>query len=92
MSLSNPTNMTESSANKLLNGDACHRISNGRKNGFVKNHCLFQEPRKYRRPRGKVRPIRQAVTVREEGRKGGRAVDARRLWLVLAHRRGVCVQ
>ncbi|XP_040016735.1 serine palmitoyltransferase 2b [Gasterosteus aculeatus] len=45
--------MTESSANKLLNGEACHRNSNGRKsrkNGFVKNHCLFQQPQKYRRP------------------------------------------
>ncbi|CAG00104.1 unnamed protein product [Tetraodon nigroviridis] len=51
--------MTESSANKLLNGDVCRRTSSGRKaskNGFVKNHCLFQEPQKYRRPRGKVRP------------------------------------
>ncbi|XP_008280215.1 serine palmitoyltransferase 2b [Stegastes partitus] len=48
--------MTESSANKLLNGDACHRTANGRKaskNGFVKNHCLFQQPHKYRRPREK---------------------------------------
>uniref|UniRef100_A0A665VZ30 Serine palmitoyltransferase 2-like n=1 Tax=Echeneis naucrates TaxID=173247 RepID=A0A665VZ30_ECHNA len=45
--------MTESSANKLLNGDACHRTSNGRKpskKGLVKNHCLFQQPHKYRRP------------------------------------------
>lgn len=53
------TKMTESSANKLLNGDVCPRTSRGRKaskNGFVKNHCLFQEPQKYRRPRGKVRP------------------------------------
>ncbi|KAF3849603.1 hypothetical protein F7725_019322 [Dissostichus mawsoni] len=48
--------MTESSANKLLNGDACHRTSNGKrssKNGFVKNHCVFQQPQKYRRPREK---------------------------------------
>ncbi|XP_060908499.1 serine palmitoyltransferase 2b [Labrus mixtus] len=46
--------MTESSANKLLNGDARHRTSNGKKsskNGFVKNHCVFQQ--KYRRPRDK---------------------------------------
>lgn len=46
--------MTESSANKLLNGDACHRTSNDKKsskNGFVKNHCLFQQPQKYRRSR-----------------------------------------
>ncbi|XP_042358952.1 serine palmitoyltransferase 2b [Plectropomus leopardus] len=45
--------MTESSANKLLNGDACHRTANGKKsgkNGFVKSHCLFQQPQKYRRP------------------------------------------
>ncbi|XP_031728684.1 serine palmitoyltransferase 2b [Anarrhichthys ocellatus] len=46
--------MTESSANKLLNGDSCHRTSNGKKsskNGFVKNHCLFQQPQKYHRHR-----------------------------------------
>uniref|UniRef100_A0A8C6U2P7 serine C-palmitoyltransferase n=1 Tax=Neogobius melanostomus TaxID=47308 RepID=A0A8C6U2P7_9GOBI len=45
--------MTEGSSNKLLNGDSsCHRTSNGKtKNGFVKNHCLFQQPpKKYRRP------------------------------------------
>lgn len=64
-SRSRPTKMTESSANKLLNGDACHRTSNGRKsskNGFVKNHCLFQQPQKYRRPRErKVRPNRQLL-------------------------------
>ncbi|XP_019746552.1 serine palmitoyltransferase 2b [Hippocampus comes] len=45
--------MTESSANKLLNGDACRRTSSGQKaskNGFVKNHCLFQQPQKYRCP------------------------------------------
>eukprot|EP00064_Thunnus_orientalis_P011242 superscaffoldBa00001605_g11272 len=49
--------MTESSANKLLNGDACHRTSSGKKsskNGIVKNHCLFQQPHKYRRPREKL--------------------------------------
>ncbi|XP_029903296.1 serine palmitoyltransferase 2b [Myripristis murdjan] len=48
--------MTESSANKLLNGDVCHRSSSGKKsgkNGFVKNHCLFQQPQKYRRLREK---------------------------------------
>ncbi|XP_049446092.1 serine palmitoyltransferase 2b [Epinephelus fuscoguttatus] len=48
--------MTESSANKLLNGDGCHRTANGKKpgkNGFVKNHCLFQQTHKYRRPRDK---------------------------------------
>ena len=52
-------NMTESSSNKLLNGDACQRSSKDKKsgkNGFVKNHCLFQQPQKYRRPREKVRP------------------------------------
>ncbi|XP_003971560.1 serine palmitoyltransferase 2b [Takifugu rubripes] len=52
--------MTESSANKLLNGDVCRRTSSGRKaskNGFVKNHCLFQEPQKYRRPRGKNQDV-----------------------------------
>ncbi|TNN37072.1 hypothetical protein EYF80_052768 [Liparis tanakae] len=56
--------MTESSANKLLNGDACHRTSNDKKsgkNGFVKNHCLFQQPQKYRRPRERVRPDRQRL-------------------------------
>lgn len=45
--------MTESSPNKLINGDACHRTSNGKhiaKNGFVKTHRLFQQPQKYRRP------------------------------------------
>ncbi|XP_068199199.1 serine palmitoyltransferase 2b [Antennarius striatus] len=44
--------MTESSSNKLLNGDGCHRTANGKKsskNGFVKNHCSFREPQKYRR-------------------------------------------
>ncbi|KAK5623437.1 Serine palmitoyltransferase 2 [Crenichthys baileyi] len=44
--------MTESSATKLLNGDACRRTLNGknaRKNGYVKNHCSFQQPQKYRR-------------------------------------------
>ncbi|CAL8393210.1 serine palmitoyltransferase 2b [Gadus morhua] len=49
-------NMTESSSNKLLNGDACQRSSKDKKsgkNGFVKNHCLFQQPQKYRRPREK---------------------------------------
>lgn len=59
-----PTNMTESSANKLLNGDVCHRSSSGKKsgkNGFVKNHCLFQQPQKYRRLREKVRPNRQLL-------------------------------
>ncbi|CDQ72138.1 unnamed protein product [Oncorhynchus mykiss] len=51
-----PPSMTESSANKLINGDVCHRTANGKKssgrNGFVKNHCLFQQPqqKKYRRP------------------------------------------
>ncbi|MED6263828.1 Serine palmitoyltransferase 2, partial [Characodon lateralis] len=44
--------MTESSATKLLNGDACRRTLNGKnasKNGYVKNHCPFQQPQKYRR-------------------------------------------
>ncbi|TKS75882.1 Serine palmitoyltransferase 2 [Collichthys lucidus] len=48
--------MTESSTNKLLNGDACHRTSSGRKsskNGFVKNHCSLQLPQNYSRPREK---------------------------------------
>ncbi|XP_072300893.1 serine palmitoyltransferase 2b [Eucyclogobius newberryi] len=48
--------MTEGSPNKLLNGDACHRASNGKpmtKNGFLKKtHCFCQQhaPKKYRRP------------------------------------------
>ncbi|XP_024146676.1 serine palmitoyltransferase 2b [Oryzias melastigma] len=45
--------MTESSASKLLNGEACQRAlraKNAGKNGFVKNHCVFEHPRKYRRP------------------------------------------
>ncbi|XP_043962056.1 serine palmitoyltransferase 2-like [Gambusia affinis] len=44
--------MTESSSTKLLNGDACRRTLNGKnasKNGYVKNHCLFQQSQKYRR-------------------------------------------
>ncbi|MEQ2309659.1 Serine palmitoyltransferase 2 [Ameca splendens] len=44
--------MTESSATKLLNGDACRRTLNGKnasKNGYVKNHCPFLQPQKYRR-------------------------------------------
>ncbi|XP_042156927.1 serine palmitoyltransferase 2-like [Oncorhynchus tshawytscha] len=50
-----PPSMTKSSANKLTNGDVFHRTSNGktssRRNGFVKNHCLFQQPQqKNRRP------------------------------------------
>lgn len=54
--------MTEGTASKLLNGDTCHRTANGKKsvrNGFVKNHCLFQQQQqlqKYRRPKEKVRP------------------------------------
>ncbi|KAM8847237.1 serine palmitoyltransferase 2b [Synchiropus picturatus] len=49
--------MTESSANKLINGggDGCHRTANGKKankNGFVKSHCLLEH--KYRRPREKI--------------------------------------
>ncbi|CAL8316309.1 unnamed protein product [Merluccius merluccius] len=49
-------NMTESSSSKLLNGDAGQRGAGDKrsgKNGFVKNHCLFQQPHKYRRPREK---------------------------------------
>ncbi|XP_004083402.1 serine palmitoyltransferase 2 [Oryzias latipes] len=45
--------MTESSGSKLLNGEACQRTLRGKnagKNGFVKNHCVFEHPRKYRRP------------------------------------------
>ncbi|XP_063079360.1 serine palmitoyltransferase 2b isoform X2 [Engraulis encrasicolus] len=51
--------MTEGTASKLLNGDTCHRTANGKKsvrNGFVKNHCLFQQQQqlqKYRRPKEK---------------------------------------
>uniref|UniRef100_A0A669DWN7 Serine palmitoyltransferase, long chain base subunit 2b n=1 Tax=Oreochromis niloticus TaxID=8128 RepID=A0A669DWN7_ORENI len=48
--------MTESATSKLLNGDICHRTSNGKKaskNGFVKDHSLFEQPQKYRRPRDK---------------------------------------
>ncbi|XP_013888084.1 serine palmitoyltransferase 2 [Austrofundulus limnaeus] len=45
--------MTESSTAKLLNGDACRRTTNGKnqasKNGYVKNHCLFQQSQKYSR-------------------------------------------
>ncbi|XP_008396458.1 serine palmitoyltransferase 2b [Poecilia reticulata] len=44
--------MTESSSTKLLNGDACRRTLNGKnasKNGYVKNHCLFQQSQKYSR-------------------------------------------
>ncbi|KAM6965540.1 serine palmitoyltransferase 2b [Aplochiton taeniatus] len=55
--------MTESSANKLLNGDCCHRTSNGKKsgrNGFVKSHCVFQQPQKYRRPRENHHAARNA--------------------------------
>ncbi|KAK7907111.1 hypothetical protein WMY93_015723 [Mugilogobius chulae] len=50
------SDMTESSPNKLLNGDICYRTSNGKqmtKNGFVKKtHCFFQQQplKKYRRP------------------------------------------
>ncbi|XP_046877129.1 serine palmitoyltransferase 2b [Hypomesus transpacificus] len=46
--------MTESSAYKLLNGDACHRTTNGKKSGkvFVKNRGVFQQ-QKYRPPRDK---------------------------------------
>ncbi|XP_072535764.1 serine palmitoyltransferase 2b [Salminus brasiliensis] len=43
--------MTESSASKLLNGETCLRTSNGKKhgrNGFVKNHCLFQQRKCHR--------------------------------------------
>ncbi|XP_030627598.1 serine palmitoyltransferase 2b isoform X2 [Chanos chanos] len=47
--------MTESSTIMLLNGENCLRAVNGRKtdkNGFVKNHCLFQQQQqKYRRPK-----------------------------------------
>lgn len=53
--------MTESSANKLLNGDVCHRTSCGKKsgrNGFAKNQYLFQQQQKYR-SREKVRPSPQ---------------------------------
>uniref|UniRef100_A0A672T388 serine C-palmitoyltransferase n=1 Tax=Sinocyclocheilus grahami TaxID=75366 RepID=A0A672T388_SINGR len=44
--------MTQNSASKLLNGDTVHRTKQDKKaggNGFVKNHCLFQQKR-YRRP------------------------------------------
>lgn len=54
--------MTEGSANKPFTGDACHRSSNGKnatKNGFVKSHCLLEQPQKYRRTKEKVRPNRQ---------------------------------
>ncbi|KAM9798345.1 serine palmitoyltransferase 2b [Neosynchiropus ocellatus] len=49
--------MTESSANKLVNGggDGCHRTANGKranKNGFVKSHCPLEH--KCRRPREKI--------------------------------------
>ena len=59
--------MTESSSNKLLNGDACQRSSKDKKsgkNGFVKNHCLFQQPQKYRRPREKVRPSHPLLDIK----------------------------
>ncbi|KAI2651714.1 Serine palmitoyltransferase 2 [Labeo rohita] len=46
--------MTQNSASKLLNGDSLHRTKQDKKagrNGFVKNHCLFQQQQKrYRRP------------------------------------------
>ncbi|KAM9354457.1 serine palmitoyltransferase 2b [Pholidichthys leucotaenia] len=48
--------MTESSARVLLNGDACHctpKDVKATKNDLVKNHCGFQPPMKYRRPRDK---------------------------------------
>ncbi|XP_051951436.1 serine palmitoyltransferase 2-like isoform X1 [Xyrauchen texanus] len=41
--------MTQSSAKKILNGETCHRTSQAKKaasNGFVKNHCFFQQPLK----------------------------------------------
>ncbi|XP_051501654.1 serine palmitoyltransferase 2-like isoform X3 [Myxocyprinus asiaticus] len=41
--------MTQSSAKKLLNGETCHRTGQAKKaagNGFVKNHCFFQQPPK----------------------------------------------
>ncbi|KAM9840658.1 serine palmitoyltransferase 2b [Aulostomus maculatus] len=50
--------MTESSANKLLNGEACHRSPGTKtqnKNGFVKNQCPFQL--QYRPPREKNRNV-----------------------------------
>ncbi|XP_062406856.1 serine palmitoyltransferase 2b [Sardina pilchardus] len=55
--------MTESSTSKLLNGDSCHRTANGKKtarNGFVKNHCLFQQQQqlqKYRRTKEKSQHV-----------------------------------
>lgn len=67
------TKMTGSSATKLLNGDVCHRTVNGKnasKNGFVKNHCLFQQPRKYHRP-GEKEKVRPDVKYRRWENEGG---------------------
>ncbi|XP_036398170.1 serine palmitoyltransferase 2 [Megalops cyprinoides] len=49
--------MTESSANKTVNGEVCHRATNGIKpgrNGLVKNHYLYQQQQKYCHPDEKV--------------------------------------
>ncbi len=51
--------MTQNSASKLLNGNAVHRAKQDKKaggNGFVKNHCLFQQ-KLSRRSAEKVRPL-----------------------------------
>ncbi|XP_051510756.1 serine palmitoyltransferase 2-like isoform X2 [Myxocyprinus asiaticus] len=53
--------MIQSSDNKILNGETCHRTSQAKKvagNGFVKNHCLFQQPQKrFRRPAEKIHHV-----------------------------------